>query len=133
MLPVELTELYIKECIISGKYQAGSSLPSERKLADIIGVNRSTLRIALKALHSEGWILMQHGKSTIVRSFCDDGTLVTAISRVAVKNDDFSKKIYSDTLQVINDLKGVNNTSGGLVIILLFNELYRIANTFEGK
>ena len=37
-------------------------LPSERDLADKIGVTRTTLREVLQRLARDGWLTIQHGK-----------------------------------------------------------------------
>lgn len=46
----------IKNMIIEGLLKAGDKLPSERELAEMLGVGRSSVREALKALHSMGLI-----------------------------------------------------------------------------
>lgn len=46
-----------------GELISGERLPPERQLADELGVARATLREALRALESEGWIVTRPGKS----------------------------------------------------------------------
>ncbi|MGB9867726.1 MAG: FadR/GntR family transcriptional regulator [Bacillota bacterium] len=46
----------IKNMIIEGRLKAGDKMPSERELAEMLRVGRSSVREALKALHSMGLI-----------------------------------------------------------------------------
>ncbi|WAJ69413.1 fatty acid metabolism transcriptional regulator FadR [Catenovulum adriaticum] len=64
--PAGVAETYLIESIWNGKYPAGSILPAERELADVIGVTRTTLREVLQRLARDGWLTIQHGKPTQV-------------------------------------------------------------------
>ncbi|OOH92383.1 fatty acid metabolism regulator [Pasteurellaceae bacterium 15-036681] len=64
--PAALAEEYIVKSIWNGHFPAGSDLPAERELADIIGVTRTTLREVLQRLARDGWLNIQHGKATRV-------------------------------------------------------------------
>jgi GntR family negative regulator for fad regulon and positive regulator of fabA len=61
--------------ILDATYQPGDSLPAERILADLIGVTRPTLRETLQRLSKEGWVTIQHGKSTKVNDYLTNGGL----------------------------------------------------------
>jgi GntR family transcriptional repressor for pyruvate dehydrogenase complex len=50
--------------IMSGRYAAGQSLPSERALSEQLAVSRSVLREALKRVAQLGLITTQHGGSS---------------------------------------------------------------------
>lgn len=50
----------VKEQISSGRWL--HVLPAERELSDLLGVSRSSLRVALQRLKNEGLISIQHGK-----------------------------------------------------------------------
>jgi GntR family transcriptional regulator len=56
----------IAEWIRSGKLGAGDQLPTERRLAADLGVNRMTVRHALTVLTQQGLINSQHGVGTFV-------------------------------------------------------------------
>jgi len=56
----------IRERIQSGTYHPGDRLPSESELAVEFGVSRSTLRLAVNSLVSEGVIIRRHGDGTYV-------------------------------------------------------------------
>jgi GntR family transcriptional regulator len=54
----------LRERITSGQWPPGSSLPSQRELADEFGVSIMTLRQALQLLTDEGLIETRHGSGT---------------------------------------------------------------------
>ena len=58
----------IKEDIIVGVYSQGEVL-NERKLAEIMGVSRTPIREALQLLNSDGWVVNEPYKGTVVRTF----------------------------------------------------------------
>lgn len=64
--PAALAEEYIVNSIWHNQFPAGSELPSERDLAERIGVTRTTLREVLQRLARDGWLTIQHGKATKV-------------------------------------------------------------------
>ncbi len=61
----------LKARIVRGEMEAGASLPSERKLAELLGVNRGALREALKRLEQARLVSIQHGGTTRVEAFLD--------------------------------------------------------------
>jgi DNA-binding FadR family transcriptional regulator len=50
------------DLIISGKLKVGEMLPSERILAEELGVSRTVLREAIKSLETRGVLTVTHGK-----------------------------------------------------------------------
>lgn len=66
--PAALAEEFLIKSIWSNRFPAGSDLPAERELADIIGVTRTTLREVLQRLARDGWLTIQHGKATRVNN-----------------------------------------------------------------
>ncbi|MFP4650095.1 MAG: GntR family transcriptional regulator [Desulfobacterales bacterium] len=61
--------------ILDGTYPRGAGLPSERVLAEQLGVTRPTVREALHRLEAEGWITIRHGRSTTVNNYWETGGL----------------------------------------------------------
>ncbi len=59
----------IKEQIRKGEYKVGQLLPSESKLAELYGVNKLTIRIALQRLNALGILDTQTGVGTYVKDF----------------------------------------------------------------
>jgi GntR family transcriptional regulator len=52
--------------IEAGELVPGDQLPSERELSDQLGVNRMTLRRALRVLESQGLVSRKHGVGTFI-------------------------------------------------------------------
>jgi GntR family transcriptional regulator, transcriptional repressor for pyruvate dehydrogenase complex len=65
----------LRALILSGHYQPGDKLLPERKLAVSLGVNRATLREALKNLEQLGLVRSRHGDGTRVLSFVETAGL----------------------------------------------------------
>lgn len=68
-LPIHVQlENLIRDKIANGEYAIGSCLPSERRLAETYGINRLTVRAALKNLRQEGLIVAHQGRGNFVNS-----------------------------------------------------------------
>ena len=63
------------EQIFRGKLEAGTRLPSERRLCELLGVNRGAVREALKRLSQAGLLSVQHGGGNRIRDYRKDGGL----------------------------------------------------------
>lgn len=61
----------LRSLILTGKYPPGSKLPPERELAKHLGVNRSSLREALKKLEQQGLIRIRQGDGTRVENYME--------------------------------------------------------------
>ena len=55
--------------VVGGELNAGDALPSERRLAEVLGVSRPAVREALQRLSQAGLVEVRHGGSTTVRDF----------------------------------------------------------------
>lgn len=58
----------VRDLIKSGEYPPGKALPSERVLANEIGAGRTTVRLVLAKLASEGLIRAEHGRGYFVHA-----------------------------------------------------------------
>lgn len=61
--------------IFRGELPAGSRLPAERQLARELGVDRTTLRMALKQLQRMNLLEARHGSGVVVNDYRDHGGL----------------------------------------------------------
>jgi DNA-binding FadR family transcriptional regulator len=61
----------LRSLIEAGSLQAGEQLPSERELAEQLGVSRSTVREAVQFLGALGLVEIRHGSGTFVRASGD--------------------------------------------------------------
>ena len=63
----------LRELILTGQYAPGAKLPPERELAKRLGVNRASLREALKKLEHLGLVRIRQGDGTRVQDFMETG------------------------------------------------------------
>ncbi len=68
LVPGEVFDQLLGE-VVDGELTAGDSLPSERRLAEVLGVSRPAVREALQRLSQAQLIEVRHGGSTTVRDF----------------------------------------------------------------
>jgi GntR family transcriptional regulator len=61
-------EMSLRSLIKGGEWSAGSQLPNEDRLGDMLGISRITLRHALRNLEEAGLLRREHGRGTFVRS-----------------------------------------------------------------
>ena len=59
-------ERSIRELIASGELGPGGRLPSERQLASDLSAGRTTIRLVLMRLSSEGLVRSEHGRAYFV-------------------------------------------------------------------
>ncbi len=63
----------LEQAILARRIPAGDRLPPERALAAELGVNRTTLRAALRELEVAGLVQVRHGSGYAVRDFTASG------------------------------------------------------------
>jgi GntR family transcriptional repressor for pyruvate dehydrogenase complex len=67
-VPEDVFEQIVAE-VLNGDMQPGEALPSERRLAEVLGVSRPAVREAIKRLTETGLVEVRHGDATTVRDF----------------------------------------------------------------
>jgi GntR family transcriptional repressor for pyruvate dehydrogenase complex len=65
----------LRSRILSGAFQPGEQLPTERELAEALGVNRSSVREATKRLEFLELVEVVHGQGTFVRELGESSAL----------------------------------------------------------
>jgi len=79
--PLNKTKLYeeiveqLKNRIINKDLAPGEKLPPERALAEMLNVNRSTVRSALSKLESMDLVEIRHGEGVYVKDYLESGSL----------------------------------------------------------
>ena len=58
--------------VLSGEMQPGETLPSERRLAEVLGVSRPAVREALKRVSAAGLVEVRQGDATTVRDLASE-------------------------------------------------------------
>ena len=74
----------IERLISEGSLKPGDKLPSERELAEMFRVSRSSLRDGIRKLELLGLVEARHGEGTIVRDLSAD-SLVSPIASMLVR------------------------------------------------
>lgn len=68
LVPDDVYDQLLDE-VVSGSLGPGDALPSERRLAELLGVSRPAVREALQRLSATRLVEVRHGGSTTVRDF----------------------------------------------------------------
>jgi DNA-binding FadR family transcriptional regulator len=66
LVPDNVFEQLLGE-VVDGSLSPGDALPSERRLAELLGVSRPAVREALQRMSATGLVEVRHGGATIVR------------------------------------------------------------------
>jgi len=111
-------ENYIREEIKSGKFNDGSFLPKEEKLANQFGVSRNTVRQGISNLVNEGLLKRTPGKGTVLT----ERTITTRLSEWHSFRNEMKKKGIDVKDYFIN--AGFENAS---------EEVYRKLGVDNGK
>ena len=61
-------ETALRHLIEAGEWTAGSQIPNEDRLCEMLGISRITVRHALRNLEQAGLLRREHGRGTFVRS-----------------------------------------------------------------
>ena len=67
-VPDEVFDQVLSE-VVDGEIGAGQPLPSERRLAEVLGVSRPAVREALQRMAATRLVEVRHGGATTVRDF----------------------------------------------------------------
>ena len=67
-VPDEVFDQVLSE-VVDGGLEAGEALPSERRLAEVLGVSRPAVREALQRMAQTRLLYVRHGGATTVRDF----------------------------------------------------------------
>jgi GntR family negative regulator for fad regulon and positive regulator of fabA len=98
-LRADLVERGMIERILDGRYPPGSELPGERVLCKEFGVARPALREALQRLSRDGWLEIQHGKSTKVVDL-NRGATLSILAGMLKANARYFSNYVPDVLEL---------------------------------
>lgn len=104
----EAVRNYVKRYILENNLQPGDILPPETQLAEDLGVGRSSVREAMKALQSLGIVDVRRGEGFVVREWNLDPVLETLSYGIS-----FNKAAFAELLQIRVWLEAA--TIGGVV------------------
>jgi DNA-binding FadR family transcriptional regulator len=92
----------VRDAILRGELQAGTSLPGERELSERLGISRLTLRAAITRLEAEGLVRPVHGSGTRVLDFRERGgvELIGHLAAQAMKGGEVPSALLADLLEM---------------------------------
>lgn len=96
-VPEDVFEQIVAE-VLSGEMQPGESLPSERRLAEVLGVSRPAVREALKRLTAAGVVEVRQGDATTVRDFRRHSGL-DLLPRLLLRNGELDGAVVRSILE----------------------------------
>lgn len=90
--------------IVEGEVSAGDAMPSERSLADGLGVSRPVVREALKRLAHAGLVQIRHGGATLVADYrrTADPSLLSVL--LLDRNGDLDLEVARSIVEARSDL-----------------------------
>ncbi len=75
----------IRDRVLSGELEDGDQLPTERELTEQLGVSRTVVREAMKALRQEGLVEVRPGRGTFIS--CDTSRAVKRLLDLMMRID----------------------------------------------
>lgn len=96
-VPEEVFEQILAE-VLSGEMRPGESLPSERRLAEVLGVSRPAVREALKRVAAAGLVEVRQGDATTVRDFRRHAGL-DLLPRLLLRGDEIDTGVVRSILE----------------------------------
>jgi GntR family transcriptional repressor for pyruvate dehydrogenase complex len=103
--PLNKTKLYeeiveqLKSRIINRDIAPGEKLPAERALAQMLTVNRSTVRAALGKLESMELIEIRHGEGVYVKDYLESGSL-ELVKELLFKNNALDMDVFKNLIDL---------------------------------
>lgn len=96
-VPDEVFDQVLAE-VVDGEIPAGESLPSERRLAEVLGVSRPAVREALQRMAQTGLLQVRHGGATTVRDYKRHAGL-DLLARLLVRHGELDPAVARSILE----------------------------------
>ena len=97
LVPDEVFDQILSD-VVDGELAPGESLPSERRLAEVLGVSRPAVREALQRMAQARLVDVKHGGATTVREFRRSAGL-DLLPRLLVRNDELDVSVARSILE----------------------------------
>lgn len=88
----------IEHNILSGKWEAGDKLPSERELVDMYGASRTVVNAGLAELAQKGFLQINPRQWTKVADYKKEGTLAVIFSLMVHSEGDVDTELIQSVL-----------------------------------
>lgn len=134
-VPDEVFDQVLAE-VVDGEIPVGESLPSERRLAEVLGVSRPAVREALQRMAQTGLVHVRHGGATTVRDYKRHAGL-DLLARLLVRHGELdpavARSILEARLAVGPSVAALAATRGGPALAAMLTETTdRLAATEDG-
>lgn len=96
----ELFLTQIEEMILSGELKPGDALPTERELADLMGVSKTIVHEGVRELTRMGFLNVTPRRGVRVADYASTGNLDTLLAIIRFKGGMPDKKMLMDLLDV---------------------------------
>jgi len=90
-------EMSLRQLIERGEWAAGSQIPNEDRLCEMLGISRITVRHALRNLEEAGLLRREHGRGTFVRS----ATVVAGVRGLTSFTDEMKTLALAPSTQLL--------------------------------
>lgn len=97
LVPDDVYEQLMTE-VVDGSFAPGDALPSERRLAELLGVSRPAVREALQRLSATRVVEVRHGGATTVRDYQQHAGL-DLLPRLLVRNGELDPEVARSILE----------------------------------
>lgn len=97
LVPDDVFEQLISS-VVDGSLEPGEALPSERRLAELLGVSRPAVREALQRMSATRLVEVRHGGSTTVRDFQKHAGL-DLLPRLLVRNGELDTAVARSIIE----------------------------------
>jgi GntR family transcriptional repressor for pyruvate dehydrogenase complex len=123
-VPDEVFDQVLAE-VVDGEIPVGDPLPSERRLAEVLGVSRPAVREALQRMTQTGLLQVRHGGATTVRDYKRHAGL-DLLARLLVRHGELdpavARSILEARLAVGPSVAALAATRGGPALAALLTE-----------
>ncbi len=89
-----------EDLILSGKIRIGQKLPSERELADQLGVSRPVVHEGIVELASKGLVTMKPRVGTVVNDYRREGSIEVLSSLINYHDSSLEPGLFSSLLEM---------------------------------
>src|SRR5436190_11937575 len=97
LVPDDVFEQLMSE-VVDGSLGPGDPLPSERRLAEVLGVSRPAVREALQRMAQTGLLQVRHGGATTVRDYRRHAGL-DLLARLLVRHGELDPAVARSILE----------------------------------
>ena len=104
--PKELFIEQIVTMIISGRLKPGEKLPTEREIAEQMGINRSLVHNGMEELQRMGFVRIENRRGAFIRDYASDGNFNTLVAIARYNGSEYDDKTRISMVEARNAIVG---------------------------